>query len=167
MPTGWQAAVSPEGGVDLRVAGSSAQRAVLIAFTWAIAALWIGLAVLHVTHSPTFDLPMPMAAGLAIVLVAAAIWCTFASESWHLDRNTLEHRVGIGTWCHRRRYVDAELQIVRRFTGLNPTSIPYWRLYVVSEGAKHFLAERDQATLNDLQTFVAECTGWPVLQPDL
>ena len=72
----------------------------------------------------------------------------------------MEHRVGIGTWCRRRTLVNAELQIVRRYTGPNPVSVPYYRLYAVCDGRRHFLFERNEADLEALQSFIADRTGW-------
>ena len=134
---------------------------------WAAPIVWSMFVVLPISDGFTSAVPRPFGISVAVVLLAFAIWCTCAREIWHLDENLLEHRVGIGTWCRRRTYVNAELQIVRRYTGLNPVSVPYYRLYAVCDGgARHFLFERNEADLEALQSFIADHTGWRSIAPE-
>jgi len=161
-PAGWRATASPDGGIDLRVASSSAQKRLFVAIVWTAAIVWSGLAVFHVPNRLAFSVPMPLAIINAVLLYAFAVWCALGDETWHLDQNVVQHRVGIGGWCRRWTYVDAELQIVCGYTGLHPASVPYYRLYAVREGARHFLFERSQSELERLQAFIGQHTGWPV-----
>ena len=93
---------------------------------------------------------------LAMSLLALAAWCTFGDESWPLDENLLEPRVGIGQLFHRRKYIDAELQIVERFS-IKTLRLPYYRLY--------FLIERNEPELEALQAFIGDLTGWRAIEP--
>jgi hypothetical protein len=61
-----------------------------------------------------------------------------------------------------RRFRDGELQIVMGFTGLNPTSVPYYRLYAVCGDGSHFLIERGEVELESLQRFIASHTHWGI-----
>jgi hypothetical protein len=133
---------------------SSRERAFTM-IVWAAPIVWSMFVVLPVSDGFTSAVPTPFGMSVAVLLFAFAVWGTYAQEIWHLDENLLEHRVGIGTWCRRRMYVNAELQIVRGYTGLNPVSVPYYRLYAVCHGARHFLFERNEADLEVLQSFIA------------
>jgi hypothetical protein len=42
---------------------------------------------------------------------------------------------------------------------------PCFRMYVVVEGQRHFLIERDQATLEQLAAFISSYTTWPIKEP--
>jgi hypothetical protein len=161
-PAGWSATPSPGGGVDLRV--SSAHRGGLLFFLWALALVWTGVAVFNAaTHRPQpLHAPPALAASSAVFLVALAGWTTLGDEFWHLDGNVLEHRVGISPWMSVRRFRDGELQIVMGFTGLNPTSVPYYRLYAVCGDGSHFLIERGEVELESLQRFIASHTHWGI-----
>jgi hypothetical protein len=35
------------------------------------------------------------------LIILFAIWCAFAKETWHVDRNSIEHRVGVKAWAYR------------------------------------------------------------------
>jgi hypothetical protein len=154
-PVGWQATVSPAGGTDLRVSSPNKQSFLII--LWIVAIVWSVLVFL-----PLFFSGLGLV--LAVALLALAAWCTFGDESWHLDVNLLEHRIGIGQLCHRRKYIDAELQIVERFS-IKTLNLPYYRLYAVCRGARKFLIERNEPELEALQVFIADCTGWRAIEP--
>jgi hypothetical protein len=165
-PTGWQATLSPKGEIELRVAVANWQRSLFTGVAWTLAVGGMALVGFGtVTGTPAVSSAPGMV--LAVLLLVGAIWCTWADETWHVATNRFEHRVGIGTWSRRQIFQDAQWQVVRRFTGLNPTSLPYWRLYVVSDGSRHLVAERGEAALNELQTFLMRWTGWSALEPDL
>src|SRR5262245_3900103 len=53
--------------------------------------------------------------GLTVLLSFFAFWCAFGEEWWHLERNCLVHRIGLGGWAYSRSYKDAELQLVVRY----------------------------------------------------
>jgi hypothetical protein len=99
-----------------------------------------------------------MTIGISLLLTALALWCAFGTEGWHVAPNCLEHRVGIGSWRHVRRYRDAELEIIGRH---NQYGHPYYRLYVVLGSGRHFLLERRLPELSAWADFVATQTGWP------
>ena len=152
-PVGWQATVSPTGGTDLRV--SSPKKQSFLLTLWIVAIVWSVL---------VFAVASPVGIVFAVALLALAAWCTFGDECWHLDENLLEHRVGIGQWYHRRKYIDAKLQIVERFS-VKALSLPYYRLYAVCRGARHFLIERNEPELAALQAFIADRSGWRPIEP--
>jgi hypothetical protein len=148
--------------VDLRV--SAAHRGGFLVFLWALALAWTAVVVFGAaTHrAQPLDAPLALAAAAAVFLVALAGWTTLGDEFWHFDRDVVEHRVGISPWMSVRRFSGGELQIVMRFTGLNPTSVPYYRLYAICGDGSHFLMERDEVELEHLQTFIAAHTGWRI-----
>ena len=100
--------------------------------------------------------------GITLALSLLALWCAFADERWHLERNLLEHRVGIGAWIHSRSYRDADLQIIVRFADV-ARSRPYYRLYAIENSTSHFLIDRGEQELMQLATFISFHTGWPIL----
>ena len=154
-PVGWKATLSPTGGTDLRV--SSPKKRSFVLTLWIAAIVWSALVFLPIFFSA-------LGIVFAVALLALAAWCTFGDESWHLDENLLEHRVGIGQWCHRRKYIDAELQIVERFS-IKTLRLPFYRLYAVCDGTRHFLIERNEPELEALQAFIADLTGWRAIEP--
>lgn len=98
--------------------------------------------------------------GITLALSLFAVWCAFADELWHIERNHLEHRVGIGLWSYSRNYRDADLQIMLRFS--TNWGRPYYRLYAIENGKSHFLIERGEEELRQLTTFISFHTGWPI-----
>ena len=70
------------------------------------------------------------------------------------------HRVGIGRWYYARRYQDADLEIILRFT--TKFSAPCYRLYAVVNGKPYFLIERGEQELQKLASFISFHTGWQV-----
>ena len=98
--------------------------------------------------------------GVTLALSLLAVWCSFADELWHIERNHIVHRVGIGPSAHSRHYRDADLQIVLRFS--TKWSVPYYRLYAIENGKPHFLLERAEPELRQLATFISFHTGWPI-----
>ena len=95
---------------------------------------------------------------LSIFLSALSLWCALGDEVWHLERNCVVHRVGIGRWLHSRRYQNADLNIMLRFS--TNYGRPYYRLYAVVNGKSYFLMERDQPELQQLAKFISSHTGW-------
>jgi hypothetical protein len=165
-PAGWQTTASPTGGLDMRVSLSTSKQRAFMLLVWAAPIVWSLFVFLPISDSFTSTVPRPFGISVAVLLFAFAVWCTCAREIWHLDENLLEHRVGIGTWCRRRTFVNAELQIVCRYTGPNPVSVPYYRLYAICDDARHFLFERNEADLEALQSFIADHTGWRSIAPE-
>ena len=100
--------------------------------------------------------------GITLLLSLFAIWCSFADEFWHIEKNYLKHQIGFGRWVHSRDYRDADLKIVRRFS--TNFSVPYYRLYVIVNGRSSFLMERrKQEELCQLATFISFHAGWRIL----
>jgi len=155
-PAGWQATASPSGGIDLRVASSPALKRSLVAIVWTAAILSGELALSHTSDRQAFGAPQPVLITTAVLMLALAVRCTVADETWHLDQNVVQHRLSIGPWSRERTVVDAELEIICGYTGLNPTSVRYYRLYAVGDGARHFLFERSRPALEQLQAFIAQ-----------
>jgi hypothetical protein len=99
--------------------------------------------------------------GITLALSLLAVWCAFADEVWHIERNHLVHRVGIAPWVHSRHYRDADLQIMLRFS--TKWSVPYYRLYAIQNGKPHFLLDRGDQELRQLANFISFQTGWRIL----
>lgn len=156
---------TPRGGIDLRIDPNGRRRFMIVG------ALAIALAVSgSALRALTTDSALPVIGGSPITgLVAGglfalfALWCAFGDEVWHVERNCIEHRIGIRAWRRTRRYRDAELEIVRGvdYPHASPYPRPYYRLYAVSRGVRHFLLERDIAELRALADLLREQTGWP------
>jgi hypothetical protein len=156
-PAGWTASPNGAHEVDLRIAGRGRDKIAWVALTLAGLCAW--QAANHWSDST------PHAAapwlGLAVLLGLFAGWCALADEVWQLGANRLAHRVGIGAWSRERDYRDAELEIVGRTS--TEFNVPYFRLYVVTSGQRHFLFDRRSAgEVEQLAAFVASITGWRV-----
>jgi len=55
----------------------------------------------------------------------------------------------------------AELRIVHRRT--SESNVPYYRLYAVVDGKRHFLMDRNLPELDRVAAFIALHTGWRVV----
>jgi hypothetical protein len=144
------------GGVDLRVV-SYGRRSVAVGA--GILATFFGWrTVAQVGVLPVAGIAPWL--GLTLLLGLLAIWCVVGDEVWHLERNRLDHRVGTRAWGVSRRYQNADLQIVCRFT--TKFGRPYFRLYAIADERPHFLAQRDEADLHQLAAFIAFHTGWRI-----
>jgi hypothetical protein len=156
LPSDWYVSEVAGGGVDLKP--TAQRRKSTVATAIAVLALLEGWKTLA-----EWDLHSKEAAvwiALTLFLAALALWTWLAEEAWHLERNLVLHRVGIGWWGFSRSYRDAELEIILRFT-FNWNN-PYYRLYAVMEGKRYFLMERKQPDLQKLANFIAFHTGWQV-----
>jgi hypothetical protein len=100
---------------------------------------------------------MPWLVVTAIV-TALALWCALGDEVWHLERNCLVHRTGIRKWSFSRRYQNADLEIVQRFS--TKWGLPYYRLYAVVNGKSSLLVERGEQELLQLTKYISQYTGW-------
>jgi hypothetical protein len=157
LPSGWRASNSALGGVDLRLeARGRKPLAVVVAFL-AVIAGWRTLVNGQIAPGGS------VAPWLVITLAlgSLAVWCAFADEVWHIERNHMVHRVGIGAWAHSRHYRDADLQIQLRFS--KNFGVPYYRLYAIENGVFHFLLDRGEQESLQLATFISFHTGWPIL----
>ena len=146
------------GGVDLRVKASGRRNLAVGIAVLAILAGWRTLANWQVSAGASIA-PWVV---ITLALSFLAVWCAFADELLHLDRNLIEHRVGIGAWTHSRSYRDADLQIIVRFAHV-ARSRPYYRLYAIENGTSHFLLDRGEQELLQLATFISFHTGWRML----
>lgn len=150
LPSDWQFEETP-GGADLRVV-SSKRRYIAIG-----AAVLAGLAA---TRAITLwnSKPEPSWLVFAGLLGLFALWCALADEVWHLQRNCIVHRVGIGAWGRSRSCRDAELEIAQGFS--TKWAHPFYRLYAVANGEFFLLMERDPEELTQLAKFISTYTGW-------
>ena len=124
LPPGWRSnAVA--GGVDLRVVAS--RRKYVVAGAGILAVLAASRAMLYWNSASV----MPWLI-LSALLGAFALWCALGDEVWHLERNCLVHRTGVRIWGFSRRYQNASLDIIQRFS--TKWGIPYYRLYAVVNG---------------------------------
>jgi hypothetical protein len=155
LPSGWRSdAVA--GGVDLRVVSSGRKYIVAVA---GILGILAGLRAIVQWNSAAVK-PWLI---LALPLSAVALWCAVGDEVWHLERNCLEHRTGVRRWGFSRRYQNASLDIIQRFS--TKWGIPYYRLYAVVNGKSSFLIERSEQELLQLAKFIAQHTGWQIRIP--
>lgn len=156
LPAGWYSSDVVTGGVDLRV---EAPRRKYFAAGVAVLAILAGWR--------TFANWEPGARGSAapwliitLLLSLLALWCALADEVWHVENNSLVHRVGIGPFASSRQYRDAELAIMLRSS--TQYNIPYYQLYAVVNGKSGFLMERGENELRQLANFISFHTGWPI-----
>ena len=152
LPPGWRSdAVA--GGVDLRVVSSGRK---YIVAAGGILGVLAGLRAISHWNS-TSAAPWLL---VAAILIAVALWCAWGDEVWHLERNCLVHRTGIRRWGLSRRFQDANLEIVQRFT--TKWGLPRYRLYTVVNGKSSFLVERGEQELSQLAEFISLYMGWQV-----
>jgi hypothetical protein len=152
-PLGWAATEIAGHGVDLRVSAPLRGRAGVVIAIPAILAGWKALVQWNVRSTQTVTPWL----GLTLFLTGLALWITFGDEAWHLEENSLVHRVGIGRRYYSRRYEHADLEIIPRF---NKWGRPYCRLYAIVNGKQHFLIERGEQELLMLARFISFHTGW-------
>jgi hypothetical protein len=156
LPSGWQASQATLGGVDLRL---ETRRRRYLAVGVAVLAVIAGWrTVVNWQTAPAGSVAMWL--GITLALSLLALWTAFADELWHIERNHLVHRVGIGRWAYSRHYRDADLQIMLRFS--TKWSVPYYRLYAIENGKSQFLLDRGEQELRQLATFISFHTGWPI-----
>jgi hypothetical protein len=159
LPAGWFETATSDGGVDLRVSTSGRSFVVVGAAALAIFTAWNAMSRWAVLSLGAVELRFAIITLLTII----ALWCAFGDEVWHIDRNRVEHRIGVGPIRFTRCIQDAELQIIERF-GSN-FSTPYYSLYAVTEGKQQFLLRRKLEELEQLARFISSHTGWHVWQP--
>jgi hypothetical protein len=156
LPSGWHACQAALGGMDLRLKARGRKH------------LAVGVAVLALITGWRTFVNRQIAPGgsvgpwlgITLALGLLAVWCAFADELWHIERNHLVHRVGIGPWAFSHHYRDADLQIMLRFS--TKFNVPFYRLYAIENGQSHFLLERGEQELRQLATFISFHTGWPI-----
>jgi len=153
LPSGWYANEIAGCGVDLRVSAPLRGRAATVVAILAILAGWKTLVQWNALSTEAIT---PWV-GLTLFLSGLALWTALGDEVWHLERNCLVHRVGIGRWYYSRRYQDADLEIILRF---NKWGKPYYRLYSIVDGKRHFLMERNEQDLLKLASFISLHTRW-------
>ncbi len=159
-PAGFQATDTPAGGVDLRIAGKG--RGCLVVGGFALALVWSGAVIRDLASNQALPLGTSPATATALGLlpILFSLWCAFADEVWHVEQNSMEHRVGIGTLCYRRSYHDAQLELS---TFTNRYGHRFYRLHAVTARARHFLMERNEETqVRDFAEFIAAYAGWQV-----
>jgi len=155
LPSGWRSdAVA--GGVDLRVVSSGRKYIVAVA---GILGILAGLRAIVQWKSAAVK-PWLI---LTVILIAVALWCAVGDEVWHLERNCLVHRTGVRIWGFSRRYQNASLDIIQRFS--TKWGIPYYRLYAVVNENSFFLVERSEQDVLQLAKFISHHTGWQIRIP--
>ena len=142
--------------MDLRVLSSGRSYIVVGAIVLAGFSGWRTLA--HYVSSGSGSAPL---LGLTVFFSLLALWCALGDERWHVEQNCLVHRVGIGRWRYSRRFQDADLQIVARHS--TDFNVPYYRLYAIANGRRHFLIERSENESQQLAKFISSHTGWRIL----
>ena len=156
LPLGWYADHAVTGGVDLRVVAPRRKYVVAGAAILAVLAGW--RTFVNWQLAPKESVAPWL--GISVLLGLLAVWCAFADEVWHIEKNCVEHRVGIGPFASSPRYRDAELAIVQRSS--TNWNVPYFRLYAVMDGKPRFLIERGETQLRQLASYISFHTGWPI-----
>lgn len=154
-PSGWTVDETSGPGVDLRVDATG--RGYLVMGAAALAILVASRALFHWNSLPRESLALWLV--LTAILAFFALWCASADEVWHLEANCVVHRVGFRKLGFTRRYQNAELQVVVRFTKFGR---PCYRLYAIVNGKTNFLIERGEQELRQLTDFISLHTGWRI-----
>ena len=152
LSSGWYANEIAGHGVDLRLSAPLRGRTAAVI---AILAILAGGKTLVQWNVRSTDVT-PWAV-LTLFLSGLALWIAHGDEVWHLEQNCLVHRIGINGWYYSNRYQDTALEIIVRF---NKWGKPYYRLYSIVNGKRHFLAERGEQELLMLANFISFHTGW-------
>jgi hypothetical protein len=155
LPPGWCSNAVAD-GVDLRVVSSGRKYIVAAA---GILGVLTGLRTIVQWNSAAVGAWLI----LTVILSAVALWCAVGDEVWHLERNCLVHRSGVGRWGFSRRYQNASMDIIQRFS--TKWGIPYYCLYAVVNGKSFFLVERSEQELLQLAEFISHHTGWQIRTP--
>lgn len=156
VPSGWHASPATPGSVDLRLETRRRRHLAVGVAVLAVIAGW--RTVVNWQIAPEGSVAPWL--GITLALSLLAVWIAFADELWHIERNHLVHRVGIGPWAYSRHYRDADLQIMLRFS--TKFNVAYYRLYAIANGKSQFLLERGEQELRQLATFISFHTGWPI-----
>ena len=156
LPPGWHASQAALGGVDVHLEARGRGGLAVVVAILAVLAGWRTFANWQ-TGPGASVAPW---VGITVALGLFAAWCAFADEVWHIERNQLVHRVGIGAWAHSRQYRDAVLEIQVRFS--KNYGVPYYRLRALENGESHFLIDRGEQELFQLANFISFHTGWPI-----
>ena len=156
LPPDWVAAEIPGAGVELRVSAGGRPYITGTVSILAILALWKTVTLRNVV--PIENIVPWM--GIAIFLLLFALWLGFADEVWLLERNSVNHRVGIGRFGHSTKLQNAELTIIIGHSTIY--GVPYYRLNAIIDGKPRFLLERNEKDLKKLANFISTHTGWPI-----
>lgn len=156
LPPGWHAGQAALGGVDLRLEARQRRGLAVCVAVLAVIAGWRTFVNWQIAPGGSVAPWL----GITVALGLLAAWCAFADEVWHIERNHLVHRVGMGPWARSRHFRDADLQITLRFS--TKFNVPYYRLLAIENGESHFLLERGEQELRQLANFISFHTGWPI-----
>src|SRR5262245_14126971 len=140
LPPGWRSD-EVAGGVDLRVVSSG--RGYISAGAGILAVLAASRTLVHWNSGAVTPWLV-----LTVFLSAVTLWCVLGDEVWHMERNCLVHWTALANWGHSRRYQNANLEIVQRYS--SKFGRPYFRLYAVVNGKSYFLMERGEQELLQL-----------------
>jgi len=160
LPREWEVLPQAGGGVELRIRQDG--RHGLIVVTSGLAATWLGVVAGDTARGHALPLGMApaLAWAFAAALVGFAAWCAFARESWHVDRDRLEHRVGLGAWSRTRVFAPGELVIQ---SSTDNHGWPYHRLFLIdAAGRRQWVLDRNREQLVAIASFLHAHTGWPV-----
>lgn len=87
-----------------------------------------------------------------------ALWMLFVRETWMINSNLLQHRVGIGSLAHVTRVQYVHLQIR---SGLSVHGSYHHTLQAVtSSGTQNLFTRNTYGEAAALGNFIAERAGW-------
>jgi hypothetical protein len=152
LPCEWVESETPDGGVELRIRQRG--RGLLIGVP-IFFALLIGVRALRFWPLPTDQLGWSV--GISAALIFFAIWCSFARQYWRMGTGYIETHLDFGPWQRVRRYQNGELEIV---TGRTNHDTPFYRLFAVVNGKRHFLFERSMNDIVQLARYISARTGF-------
>ena len=152
LPWEWVATESGDGATELRIRARG--RGFLIGVPLLLA---VAIAARAFTLWPLPKDQVAWSAGVGAFFVLFAIWCAYARVCWRIGPGFIEHHLDFGSWRRVRRYENAGLEIV---TGRTSQDEPFYRLFAVVEGKRHFLFERSMDEIVQLARYLSARTGF-------
>jgi len=152
LPPEWVESETSDGGVELRIRqrGRGYLVGVPIFFVLVIAGRTIRLWPLSTDQ-------LGWSAGISAALIFFAIWCSYAQQYWRLGTGYIESHLDFGPWQRVRRYQNGELEIV---TGRTNEGTPFYHLFAVVDGKRHFLFDRSMDDIVQLARYISARTGF-------
>jgi|GEM_PF-4326839 hypothetical protein len=152
LPNEWVESETADGGTELRI--RSRGRRYLVAVPLFIS-LVVTVRAIRLWPLPTDQLAWSV--GISAAFIMFAVWCAYAQEYWRMGTGYIEHHLDFGRWRRVRRYENAELEIV---TGRTNQDTPFYHLFAVVDGKRHFLFDRSMDDIVQLARYISKRTGF-------
>ncbi len=152
LPPEWVASETSDGATELRIRVRGRRYMVGVPLILAIA-----VAGRAIRLWPLPQDQLVWSVGISAAFIVFAIWCAYAQECWRMGTGYIEHHLDFGGWRRVRRYENAGLEIV---TGTTNQGTPFYHLFAVKNGKRHFLLSRSMDDVVQLARYISERTGF-------